>query len=198
MNAPPPPLLNAERLRCERGGRMLLEDFSLCLRAGESVWLRGPNGSGKTTLMRTLAGLREPAAGRVLRGALRHLGHTNALKDELSLQENLAFTAGLQQRRLEGVRPALARFGLQGLERRTARRLSQGQRRRAALAQLALPAAQPQPEVWLLDEPFDALDDAGIATLVAMLHEHLDGGGALLFTSHQPVPQLRLTRECRL
>lgn len=199
MNPAASPLLHADGLRCERAGRVLLDGFSLALQPGESIWLRGANGSGKTTLLRTLAGLREPAAGRVQRGAsarLCHLGHANALKDELSLQENLGFAARLQNLPAAAVRPALARFGLQGLERRAARRLSQGQRRRAALASLAL--APCSGGAWLLDEPFDALDDAGVAQLVALLHEHLDAGGALLFTSHQAVPALRLSGECRL
>lgn len=190
MLASPPALLQATALRCERAGRALVDGWHLALHAGETVWLRGANGSGKTTLLRTLAGLRDPDAGTVQRPApLRYLGHANGLKDELTVLESLRFAAQWQglPHDTAGLRAALEHFGLGRLGSRPARQLSQGQRRRAALAPLALP--QPG-SVWLLDEPFDALDDAGVTQLVALVQAHAAAGGATLFTSHQTVPAL--------
>lgn len=197
MSAPPAPLLQATALRCERAGRALVDGLALALHPGDTAWLRGANGAGKTTLLRTLAGLREPDGGKVQRhAALRFLGHANGLKDELTVLEGLRFAAqweGLAHDEA-ALRAALDRWGLGPLRQRPARQLSQGQRRRAALAPLALP--QPG-AVWLLDEPFDALDDAGVAQLVGLVQAHAAAGGATLFTSHQAVPALP-AREIRL
>ena len=166
------------------------------------MWLRGRNGRGKTTLLRTLAGLSPQAAGEILwrgvapadagaaaRAQLLHLGHANALKDDLTIAESLRFFARLQGGNPDAaaIARALERVGLPGMERRHVRTLSQGQRRRVALARLAL---APRPSVWLLDEPFDALDDDGIARLAALILEQADAGGAVLFTSHFAVPDL--------
>lgn len=195
--------MEVDGLRCERGERALFAGLALKLGAGEVVWLRGRNGRGKTTLLRTLAGLSAPAAGRVRWPApppaarleqpwqpVLYLGHANALKEDLSAAETLEFYA-----RLHGARPdaaaitaALTAVGVGALGARAVRTLSQGQRRRVALARLALdlPFA-----VWLLDEPFDALDSDGITRLCALIRRHADGGGAVLFTSHQAVPALQ-------
>lgn len=208
---PPPPLLRARALAGSRGERRLFEGLDLSLRPGEVVWLRGRNGRGKTTLLRLLAGLSTPAAGTIelqgqpLRQAaaegrrrLCYVAHANALKDDLSATEALRFLA-----RIGGIRPgddelerALARLGVASRAAAAVRTLSQGQRRRVALARLALPDA---PLLWLLDEPFDALDDRGIEVLNGLLTAHARAGGTTLLTSHQalslrePVP-----RELRL
>ncbi len=184
------PLLQASALRCERGRTTLFSELSLSLRGGDCIWLRGANGSGKTTLLRTLAGLRAAEQGQVLRHApLRFIGHANGLKDEFSLQENLRFAAQWQGLPADeaGLLAALAFFDLKPLRRHSANKLSQGQRRRAALALLALPQAG---HCWLLDEPFDALDERSLGLLVGLIQSHRDGGGAVLFTSHQAVPGL--------
>lgn len=169
---------------------MLFTDLSFSLRSGDCIWLRGANGCGKTTLLRTLAGLRSPDEGQVKRSApLRYVGHANGLKDELSLLEGLRFAALWQGLPADeaSLSSALAYFELLPLRRRSARSLSQGQRRRAALAALALPQAG---HCWLLDEPFDALDERGLALLMGLIQSHAASGGAILFTSHQPVPGL--------
>jgi heme exporter protein A len=184
---PTQPLLEAQDLRVERGGRPLVEGLDLRLAAGDALWLRGRNGCGKSTLLRTLAGLRAPAAGRLTRHApLRYLGHARGLRDELTVQEQFEFSA-----QLAGLRPdaaALRHFGLQRLARRPLRCLSAGQRQRAALAPLALP--QQQATLWLLDEPFDALDPEGVQQLAELLQAHAAAGGAWVAVSHQAVPGL--------
>jgi len=193
-------LLSARALSARRGDRLLFSGLELDLQAGEVVWLRGTNGRGKTTLLRLLAGLATPEQGEVrfegrpLREAapgwrehLAYVAHANALKDDLPASRALAFLAGLRGRPVppEAVGAALVRLGVQRQARLPVRALSQGQRRRVALARLALPEA---PRVWLLDEPFDALDEGGIETLAALLREHAARGGAALLTSHQALP----------
>ncbi|MEK8049766.1 cytochrome c biogenesis heme-transporting ATPase CcmA [Ideonella sp. DXS22W] len=193
--------LAAQALACRRGRRRLFSGLDLTLPPGRLTWLRGANGSGKTSLLRILAGLSAPAEGQVLwngqplaragdaaRERLHYIGHANALKDDLTLAEALAFLAQLQgldapQRRATA---ALERLGLASRAGALVRTLSQGQRRRGALARLALDEATPC--TWLLDEPFDALDQASVATLAALIQAQAARGGAVLFTSHQAVP----------
>lgn len=198
--------LAAQALAARRGERLLFRGLDLDLRAGEVVWLRGTNGRGKTTLLRLLAGLSEPAEGTVSfdgqtlqaagpawRDELAYIAHANALKDDLLAHEALGFLAGLRGRPVpaQAVQAALERMGVARQALLPVRVLSQGQRRRVALARLALPDA---PRVWLLDEPFDALDDAGIQTLEALLRAHAAAGGAALLTSHQALPAGLATR----
>lgn len=189
-------VLEASDLECERGGRTLFRSLSLFLKPGESLRIAGANGSGKTSLLRILCGLAAPSVGAVRwRGspiaALReeysrqlvYLGHAPAVKGDLTAAENLSITctlAGLQVPKSE-LRAALERFGLP-LQETPVRRLSQGQRRRAALARLCVSAALP---LWLLDEPFSALDAAGIDLLRTLVVEHLARGGMTAFTTHQ-------------
>jgi heme exporter protein A len=120
------------------------------------------------------------------------MGHQHALKDDLSALEALQFLTRLHDEPAEDtvLTQALTRLGVAHRRRALVRTLSQGQRRRVALARLALPAA---PRTWILDEPFDALDDEGVATLNALIQQHCAQGGAAVFTSHQEVtlPGLR-------
>ena len=191
------PLLEAVDLGGERGGRPLFRALRFALQPGQVVWLRGRNGRGKTSLLRLMAGLATPAAGAVhcdglplpragtaWRERLLFIGHANALKEDLTVAESLRFLAQIQGRTCSAaaLADALARLGIAPLAARPVRTLSQGQRRRVALARLALP--QP-PSVWLLDEPFDALDDDGVRLLNALLSEHAAAGGSTLLTSHQ-------------
>ena len=203
--APVMPGLAACGLACRRGRRLLFRGLDLQLASGTVTWLRGANGSGKTSLMRILAGLTQPAEGAVswdgmpLRrsGAdaqrkLLYIGHANALKDDLSLSESLAFLArlaGLDQADARA-RAALSQVGLTSRTDAAVRTLSQGQRRRGALARLVLDDA---PRVWILDEPYDALDTASVAWLTGVIEAHRQRGGAVLLTSHQavPLPQAR-------
>lgn len=154
------------------------------MHGGEALHLRGSNGAGKTSLLRILAGVARAESGSVVRGAAElYVGHHNALAEELTLHENLAFAAELAARGCssEDISAALQRLGVGAAATLPVRRLSQGQRRRGALAQLALPAAPP---LWLLDEPHNTLDAAGVAQLDALIAEHRARGGAVLLTAH--------------
>ena len=194
MNRPAATLAVRE-LVCSRGDRVLFAPTSFIVAAGTIVWLRGANGQGKTTLLRTLAGLSAPSAGSLAwQGTttddaprLVYLAHANAIKDELTVRESLRFLLDLADAKVgdADVDAALDRFGL--LSRRDAfvRTLSQGQRRRVALARLA---AQREALPWLLDEPFDALDAAGVEALASLIAEHAGRGGSVVLTSHVPVP----------
>lgn len=187
------PVLTAHGLAAERGTRLLFRNLQLTLAPGRVVWLRGRNGRGKTTLLRLLAGLATPAEGEVrlddrpldaaARARLLYLGHQNALAGDLRVVEALRFLSALHGREAGGeqIAAALARLGLARRHQAFVRTLSQGQRRRAALARLALPDAPP---VWLLDEPFDALDTDGTTALHTLIGEHVARGGSALVTSH--------------
>lgn len=189
-------MLETTALACERGGLRLFADLSFSLAPGGLLRVRGANGSGKTTLLRALAGLTRPAAGAVrwrgnaaaddFRQEMLFLGHAAAVKDELTVTENLIFSARLSGLTFPevNVKGALEQLGIARLADLPARYLSQGQRRRAALARLALSSAVP---LWLLDEPFAALDGAGIGQVSALCAAHLASGGMLVLTSHQDV-----------
>jgi heme exporter protein A len=202
------PTLSTADLGGQRGERPLFRALSFVLQPGTVVWLRGRNGRGKTSLLRLLAGLATPARGAVLLDAkpmrelaatwrthLVYVAHANALKDDLTVAESLKFLGRLQGRvpSDEDISSALASLGIGAQRNALVRTLSQGQRRRSALARLALP--QP-PSVWLLDEPFDALDDEGVRALHGLLSRQARRGGSALLTSHQhpglrdPEPQI--------
>jgi heme exporter protein A len=181
-----------------RGRRRLFDGLDLKLLPGQLLRVTGPNGAGKTSLLRMLCGLLAPAQGQILwQGqALRsvredfhrqliYLGHAAALKDDLSPLENLQSAMRLagQAPDVATARQALADAGLRGREQVPSRILSQGQRRRAALARLPLGDAL----LWVLDEPFNALDTAAAAWLLGLIEGQLRRGGAVVLTSHQGV-----------
>lgn len=192
-------MLEVIGLGCLRGERRLFAGISFSLRPGGLIWLQGGNGSGKTTLLRTLCGLTHAMAGEVrwrgepihvggedYRRELTYIGHANGLKEDLSAQENLlivAQLAGQPVTRAEVVE-ALHGIGLAGREHLPIKFLSQGQRRRAALARLRL--AHPRP-LWLLDEPFNALDTHAVAGMRHVMENHLSQGGMIALTTHQDV-----------
>jgi heme exporter protein A len=194
-SSPAAALLAAQALACRRGRRLLFKGLDLQLMPGSITWLRGTNGSGKTSLMRILAGLSQPAEGTVLwqgqalaaaRGSLVYIGHANALKEDLTLSEAVSFLGvlgGVQDAAAQTPQ-ALERLGLASRRNAPVRTLSQGQRRRGALARLALDDA---PRCWILDEPYDALDRASVDTLSALIEGHAARGGTVLLTSHQAV-----------
>jgi heme exporter protein A len=191
-------LLELRDLACVRGRRSLFRGLNLELRSGQLLRVVGPNGAGKTSLLRMLCGLLAPANGQVLwqgqpirklreafHEQLVYLGHAAALKDELSAMENLQFAMRLGGTAADAAaaRQALADAGLRGREHVPARILSQGQRRRAALARLPLGEAA----LWVLDEPFNALDTAATAWLRGLVEGQLRRGGVVVLTSHQSV-----------
>jgi heme exporter protein A len=189
------PLLEARALSFYRQDEPVFGPLHFRLNAGELTLIEGDNGSGKTTLMRILTGLLQPEEGELLWrgeplswdrcvGDIVFLGHLLGLKAELSPRENLLFAEGLHGRRTGvSVESVLKRIGLGGYEDEPVRRLSAGQKKRAALARLLLvPAA-----LWLLDEPYANLDRTGIELVNRLLEEHIAQGGAALVTSHGAV-----------
>lgn len=192
-------MLNASNLSCVRGERSLFSGVDLAVDAGEWLHVRGANGSGKTSLLRLLAGLSQPADGEIrwggkpvaedaqaFRADLLYLGHHAAVKEELTGLENLQLASsldGAELPRAEAV-AALRRFGLQGREDLPVRFLSAGQKRRVLLARLLARKAR----LWILDEPFTALDTRAVQMLGALIGEHVGAGGMAVVTSHQAVP----------
>jgi heme exporter protein A len=189
------PLLEARALSFHRQDEPVFAPLNFLLRVGELVLIEGDNGSGKTTLLRMLAGLLHLDAGELLwrgdvlqrdqcAGDILFLGHQLGLKADLTPRENLAIAVGLHGGR-DGVSvsSALDGIGLSGYEDEPVRRLSAGQKKRAALARLALLPAT----LWLLDEPYANLDRIGIALVNDLLERHTDDGGAAMVTSHGTV-----------
>lgn len=185
-------MLEARNLAALRGERLVFARLGFALPRGGALLLEGPNGAGKSTLLRVLAGLGRAEAGTLhwgrhdlLTDRIAHaervawLGHLDAVKPGLGVAENLAFWGGRA-----GVATALDRMGLRRLADLPARMLSAGQRRRLALARLALSAAP----IWLLDEPTLGLDTAAVAALGKMLADHLATGGVVVAATHLPLP----------
>ena len=192
------PLLEARRLSCVRGEASLFEDLSFSLNAGEALQVAGANGTGKTSLLRIVAGLTLPEEGEVFwrgesiatrraefHGQLAYLGHHLGLKAELTVVENLRVIAGIHgvPAAAPGVAEVLDRIRLDHRADLPVRALSAGQRQRAALARMLLLNAV----LWILDEPFTALDMAGVALVKALADSHLERGGLVILTSHQAV-----------
>jgi heme exporter protein A len=179
-------LLSAAGLSLERGGRELFRDLSFAVQSGQLVQIEGPNGAGKTSLLRILAGLsRYGFGGSVQRHAPQlYLGHHAAVKALLTPRENLAWhVAGECVHSDREIESALERVGLYGYEDVPSMTLSAGQHRRVNLARLYLSSSP----LWLLDEPFTAIDKTGVAELEQLLVTHVEGGGAVVMTSHQPL-----------
>jgi heme exporter protein A len=192
-------LLTLDQLSCVRGERRLFSAVSRQLGAGGLLHVMGANGAGKTSLLRMLCGLLSPASGQVrwrgqplprardaLARDLIYLGHTAALKDDLSALENLQAAQSLAGRSTATpeLSKALADAGLRGRETLPTKRLSQGQRQRVALARLSLSSSAP---LWVLDEPFNTLDAPACDWLGTQLSSHLRHGGLVVLTSHQPL-----------
>lgn len=188
-------LLRVEGLCVERGARLLFERLCLVLRAGEILQVVGPNGAGKSSLLRVLAGVLEPLAGRLYwRGEraraaeyndeLLYIGHKPAVREGLTALENLRWYAHLHSvaGADSGLRRLLRAVGLAGYECELGARLSAGQCRRLALARLGLGVPAP---LWILDEPFTALDAAGVATVSGWIARRAEEGGAVVLATHQ-------------
>lgn len=173
--------LAATDLACRRGDRVLFRGVSLALEPGAACHVAGPNGIGKTSLIRVLAGLLRPYTGTVERaGAIALLDERHALDPQLPLGKALAFWRGLDGATLEA---HAERLGLADLAEVPVRYLSTGQTKRAALARVL---AQSAP-VWLLDEPLNGLDSAGIELVETLIAEHRAAGGLCVVASHQPI-----------
>jgi heme exporter protein A len=196
-------VLQAAGLAAFRGERLVFHDLDFTLAAGGALLLAGPNGAGKSTLLRLLAGLIRPAAGRLtLRGEdaladptahagrVAYVGHLDAVKPALTAAENLRFAARLAGRQIGD---ALAALGLAELADLPARMLSAGQKRRLALARLALSPAQ----LWLLDEPTLGLDTPAVERFGALVDQHRAQGGLVVAATHLPLPMAD-TAELRL
>ncbi len=181
-------------LACERDWRLLCERLNARVQPGDRLQVSGPNGSGKTSLLRLLSGLMHPSAGDVLikgesiqqqRGELARnllwLGHAAGIKGLLTAEENLSWLAALHHgASREQIWQALADVGLKGFEDVPCHTLSAGQQRRVALARLYLDA----PALWILDEPFTALDKQAVTQLERHLAQHCEQGGMVIFTTH--------------
>lgn len=193
-------MLRAHQVACSRGGRELFGGINLEVGSGEALRICGRNGSGKTTLLRVLCGLTQPAAGEIFWqdvaiGRAReaywrdviYVGHASGLKDDLLAWENLVVAArlsGLGIGRREALQ-ALHEMGVAAVCDSPVRTLSQGQRKRVALARLCL---QTPVKLWLLDEPAASLDDDAVKSLCAVLDAHLAQGGMIVHATHQPMP----------
>ena len=178
-------LLAVSDVTIQRGIRQLLHGVDLVVRSGEIWQLRGSNGVGKTSLLRAMAGLaRVEVFGSITRcDDVLYSGHAAALKSALSARDNLiSHPSGGGSPAPSEVDAALVRVQLEGYEHVNTGQLSAGQKRRVALARLFLPSGR----LWLLDEPFTALDSHGVKVLENRFVEHVDQGGAVVFTSHQP------------
>ena len=192
------PSLSFTKLGCVKGGRQLFKNVDCELTPGHWLYVAGANGVGKTSLLRMVCGLAPIETGDILwngtpihaqrdayRQDLCYLGHLNALQESMTVDENLAFITALG-----GIAPdraqtqeVLSRFGLRGRSKQLVRHLSQGQKRRVALSRLVLSPAR----LWVLDEPYVAMDEGGITMLADLIADHLAAGGMAVLTSHQRV-----------
>ncbi len=189
-------MLEVTNLACSRGEHQLFAKLSFALHAGELLQVQGANGSGKTTLLRTLCGFIQPLTGDILwqgqsireldeeyYADIIYLGHMNAIKDELNGLENLRISSALAGYAVSDsvAIAALRRMGLRGRETFPVKVLSQGQRRRVALARLLITKSP----LWILDEPLTALDVGAVGLMQEIIGEHLAHQGMVIFTTHQ-------------
>lgn len=191
--------LEVKNLQCIRGDRELFADLSFQLEANQLMMLEGHNGSGKTTLLRALCGLYLQDEGEILwddipikkqdegyRRELLYLGHLNGIKADLTVFENLRINSALsgESPSTDVLMNALDTIGLYAFEDFPTSQLSQGQKRRVALARLLISKAK----LWILDEPFVALDVAAVELLQTIIAKHIENGGMVILTTHQEVP----------
>jgi heme exporter protein A len=185
--------LIGDKLSLVRGGRTLFADLSFAVSAGEALLVMGPNGAGKTSLLRAIAGLLRPVVGRVwLEGGApdqalgeqcHYVGHSNAVKASLTVEENARFWSRFLGNAASDPSSALETFGLSALRDIPAGYLSAGQKRRLGLARLLLAHRR----LWLLDEPTASLDTAAQEVLTEAVNSHLARGGVVVAATHLPL-----------
>ncbi|MDG2917719.1 cytochrome c biogenesis heme-transporting ATPase CcmA [Bisgaard Taxon 10/6] len=200
--------LQLEQIACQRGDKVLFTDLSLTFKSGDFVQIEGHNGMGKTSLLRIITGLALPLTGRVqwngedislcreqFHTDLLYLGHLSGVKPELTAWENLRFYQKIStcEQSESALWQALETVGLAGREDIAAGRLSAGQQKRIGLARLWLSQAP----LWILDEPFNAIDKHGVTVLTEHFERHVKNGGIVILTSHQDVPS-RILHKVRL
>ncbi len=190
-------MLSVHGLTCVRGTRPLFSGVDFTIGPGDWAHVRGANGAGKTSLLRLLAGLSPPDAGEIrwngepigsadFRRELMYLGHRAAVKEDLTALENVQFAAEMDGVKIgeEQAQQALVRFGLAGREELPVRFLSAGQKRRVLLARTVTRPAT----LWILDEPFTALDVKAVDFISHLVADHVKAGGMAVLTSHQAIP----------
>jgi heme exporter protein A len=190
-------MLSASQITFERYFAPVFQPVSFDLEAGGLLLVTGANGCGKTTLIRVLAGILHPTTGRLENRArgMAYVGHYLAIKDDLSVVENLRFMRDFIGTSTRAVDEVIGEVGLGRVAEQLARTLSAGQRKRCALARLLLS----KNELWLLDEPYSNLDQEGVELVDAMLRRHLeDGGGCILATHGAHRPSWRGTQDLYL
>ncbi|GGA88967.1 cytochrome c biogenesis ATP-binding export protein CcmA [Brucella endophytica] len=185
--------LEALKLSAERSGETIFADLDFVIEAGSALVVTGPNGAGKSTLLRIIAGLLAPASGEVrleggeafadVQSACHYLGHKNAMKDALSVRENLAFWQAFNGEARMDIDDALETVGLDGTDHLPFGYLSTGQKRRISIAKL-LVSYRP---VWLLDEPTAGLDKVSEGRFAGLMRGHLDAGGIIVAATHLPL-----------
>ncbi len=192
-------LLQAQSLTCIREDRLLFDELSFDINSGDIIQVEGPNGSGKTSLLRILAGLSQPYDGDVsfkkqpiskcreeYQQNLLYFGHLAGIKGEMTVEENLKFNLALHGDSPDNELHSLTKVNLSGFEDSLASHLSAGQHRRTALARLYQSSAP----IWILDEPFTAIDKQGVKELETLFLAHAKRGGCVILTTHQDLSAL--------
>lgn len=200
--------LSVHDVSCERDDRILFENLNIAVKKGDLIQLVGPNGAGKTTLLRLMAGLNQDFTGEVrwrdenIQSCFHdyacqrlYIGHLSAIKKVLTPLENLRwFVSSWPEVKEDDLWRALEEVTLAGYEDVPCQQLSAGQQRRVALARLLV---TPTP-LWILDEPFTALDKEGVAWLEQKLAQHVEKGGSVLITSHHALSDIPALRQIEL